>query len=286
MALSGRVKKWDDERGFGFIGPDQGSEDLFVHRTGLPSVNHSLAVGSAVMFDTEVRDNKPRCINVSGEGVVDRIGGAWGGKGGGWSAPAAPSSQPTTCPPGKQQGIVRKWMDERGFGFIGPDGGGDDIFVLRSSFGNQGGLVEGGVVFFVTQDNPKNPGKLQAAEVEGPAITDMRGKDGWGKGGKDGWGKGGWGGWDSGWGKGSYGAPWGGGSWGGAGGGAWGGPPQSAGGAWGGGAAAPSPAVPASAPPPATADTWKTAKDPEGKTYYYNTRTNETSWDPPAGYHA
>lgn len=39
MVLTGTVKKWVDDRGFGFITPDDGSEDIFFHATGLRTSN-------------------------------------------------------------------------------------------------------------------------------------------------------------------------------------------------------------------------------------------------------
>eukprot|EP00756_Hemistasia_phaeocysticola_P056068 Hpha_TRINITY_DN32098_c0_g1::TRINITY_DN32098_c0_g1_i1::g.115884::m.115884/K03704/cspA; cold shock protein (beta-ribbon, CspA family) len=193
MSQTGTVKKWADDKGFGFIEPTDGGKDIFVHRSVLPTMSHQLVVGGAVTYDIESKDGKPRACNVSGEGTCER-----------GAAPAAAKAAPSGPPPGKEQGTVKKWFDEKGFGFIGPQNGGDDIFVLRSSFGNKGGLLEGGVVYYVIGDNPKNPGKCQATDVEGPGVSPAGVGGDWGGGG------GGWG------------APWGG-TWGGGGGGSWGG---------------------------------------------------------------
>ena len=42
--------------------------------------------------------------------------------------------------------------------------------------------------------------------------------------------------------------------------------------------------VPAKEPEPSTKGDWTEVKDDEGQTYYYNTKTEETSWDPPEGF--
>ena len=51
----GTVKFYNEQRGFGFIQPDDGGKDVFVHATALERAGiRSLAEGQKVSFDTEV----------------------------------------------------------------------------------------------------------------------------------------------------------------------------------------------------------------------------------------
>ncbi len=36
MRFNGRLKKWNAERGFGFVVADQGEQELFVHASAFP----------------------------------------------------------------------------------------------------------------------------------------------------------------------------------------------------------------------------------------------------------
>lgn len=50
---NGTVKFYNDTKGFGFIQPDDGSKDVFVHATALERAGiRSLAEGQKVAFDT------------------------------------------------------------------------------------------------------------------------------------------------------------------------------------------------------------------------------------------
>jgi CspA family cold shock protein len=52
---TGTVKFYNTQRGFGFIQPDDGSKDVFVHATALERAGmHSLVEGQKVSFDTEL----------------------------------------------------------------------------------------------------------------------------------------------------------------------------------------------------------------------------------------
>ena len=51
--ITGTVKFYNDMKGFGFIQPDDGSKDVFVHATALERAGiRGLAEGQKVSFDT------------------------------------------------------------------------------------------------------------------------------------------------------------------------------------------------------------------------------------------
>ena len=50
---TGTVKWFNEEKRFGFITPDEGGQDLFVHQTGLADGARSLSDGTKVTFDAE-----------------------------------------------------------------------------------------------------------------------------------------------------------------------------------------------------------------------------------------
>jgi CspA family cold shock protein len=51
---TGTVKFYNDQKGFGFIQPDDGGKDVFVHATALERAGmRGLVEGQKVTFDTE-----------------------------------------------------------------------------------------------------------------------------------------------------------------------------------------------------------------------------------------
>jgi CspA family cold shock protein len=62
---TGTVKWFSDEKGFGFITPDEGSKDLFVHHSSIEADGYrSLAEGAKVEYESEQGDKGPKAINV------------------------------------------------------------------------------------------------------------------------------------------------------------------------------------------------------------------------------
>ena len=51
MASYGTVKFFNNEKGFGFIQPQEGGDDLFVHHSGVSG--NPLQEGDQVQFDSE-----------------------------------------------------------------------------------------------------------------------------------------------------------------------------------------------------------------------------------------
>jgi CspA family cold shock protein len=62
---TGTVKWFSDEKGFGFITPDEGSRDLFVHHSSIQADGYrSLAEGAKVSYEEEAGPKGPKAVNV------------------------------------------------------------------------------------------------------------------------------------------------------------------------------------------------------------------------------
>lgn len=66
MSQQGKIKFFDSEKGFGFIAPDEGDKDIFVHRNNVESLgyNQGLNDGEAVEFEVEETPKGLSAINV------------------------------------------------------------------------------------------------------------------------------------------------------------------------------------------------------------------------------
>jgi cold shock CspA family protein len=71
MRLSGTLRTWNDDRGFGFIAPTHGGAELFVHISELPRDGTRPTVGEKLSYELgRGKDGKPQAINV----IRDAIG--------------------------------------------------------------------------------------------------------------------------------------------------------------------------------------------------------------------
>jgi CspA family cold shock protein len=62
---TGTVKWFSDDKGFGFITPDEGDKDLFVHHTGITGEGFkSLTEGAKVEYEAQSGDKGPKAVNV------------------------------------------------------------------------------------------------------------------------------------------------------------------------------------------------------------------------------
>jgi len=61
----GKVKWFSDTKGYGFITPDDGGKDLFVHHSAIQGVGFKrLDENDVVEFDVEQGPKGPRAVNV------------------------------------------------------------------------------------------------------------------------------------------------------------------------------------------------------------------------------
>jgi CspA family cold shock protein len=160
----GTVTWYDEGKGFGFVTPDSGGEDVFVHVRALAGGLATLAEGDRVTYDVTKGDRGPQARDL-------RL--VRGARGASSARSASPSSSPSRQrsgrpgagrPPARAgEGVVTRYDAERGFGFITPDAGGGDLFVHASVLRGTDALAEGDRVRFAVRQSDRGP---QADRVE------------------------------------------------------------------------------------------------------------------------
>ncbi len=187
----GTVKWFDAEKGFGFIAPDDGGRDVFVHFSAIADEGgfRTLDEGQQVEFEASEGQRGPQADSVRpvgggaprrqdagygrerDRGRDDRDRGRDDDRGRGRDSDRGRSSSRG----GRSTGTVTWFDNDKGFGFIQPDEDGPDVFVHFSQIADSGGyrsLDEGQrVEFAVTQGQ------------RGPQAEDVRSAEGGGGGG-------------------------------------------------------------------------------------------------------
>lgn len=141
-AKKGVVKRGFLDRGVptsvGFImGPDGVYVDCHAE-----DLNYrELLEGGIIWFDQidgdKTRNGVAKAINVSGPGISKY---------------------------GKNRGIVRRWMHDKGMGMIQPEAGGEEIVAYKDNVNCSGILREGSLVYYDVKDE-------QATNISGPGVV-------------------------------------------------------------------------------------------------------------------
>jgi CspA family cold shock protein len=185
---SGTVKWFNTAKGFGFIQPDDGGSDVFVHISAVEQAGlRGLNEGDLVNFELE-QDRRSGKLSagqlvVTGQGAAPSRGGGGGGGGfdrprgggGGFDRPRSGGfggggggggGRPAGDPAGAGAGTVKWFNPTKGFGFIQPDDGGQDVFVHISAVEQAGlrGLNEGQQVAYDLEADRRS-GKTSATNL-------------------------------------------------------------------------------------------------------------------------
>jgi CspA family cold shock protein len=195
---SGTVKWFNTAKGFGFIQPDDGGSDVFVHISAVEQAGlRGLNEGDLVNFELE-QDRRSGKLSagqlvVTGQGAAPARGGGGGGGGfdrprgggggfggggggggfdrprgggGGFGGGGGGGGRPAGDPAGAGAGTVKWFNPTKGFGFIQPDDGGQDVFVHISAVEQAGlrGLNEGQQVAYDLEADRRS-GKTSATNL-------------------------------------------------------------------------------------------------------------------------
>jgi CspA family cold shock protein len=169
------VKWFNAEKGFGFVEFTDGSGEAFLHVSSVERAGHSsLEPGTTLIVRTGQGQRGPQVTDVvsvdtsTAEPEAPRSARPRGSSSGGTRASggARPQGRVVDLSGAREgRGTVKWYNAEKGFGFITPDDGGQDLFVHRSTVERSGGtdLPEGLRVRVKIIAGQKGP---EAGEVE------------------------------------------------------------------------------------------------------------------------
>jgi CspA family cold shock protein len=149
------VKWYNPDKGFGFVELADGSGDAFLHVSAVERSGHGSVPPGATL---EVRAGPgPKGPQVTEVLSVDASTASQEQPR--RARPDRPAYRPVDRPTVEEFGTVKWYNATKGFGFIGPDPGGKDIFVHASALEHSGitDLAEGQRVAVDVADGQKGP---------------------------------------------------------------------------------------------------------------------------------
>jgi cold shock protein len=151
-AVKATVKWYNPDKGFGFVGLADGSGDAFLHVSVVERSGHASMPPGATL---EVRAGPGQ----KGMQITEIIGVDVSTAGQEPPRRARPERPSADRPTVEETGTVKWYNTMKGFGFIGPDRGGKDIFVHASALERSGimGLAEAQRVAVDVAEGQKGP---------------------------------------------------------------------------------------------------------------------------------
>jgi CspA family cold shock protein len=141
------VKWYNPNKGFGFVEPDSGGVDAFLHASVVTDAGHrSLDEGDVLICDIADGPRGPQVVAIHRVEKSAQPPAGRPGLGGGGAGEVV-------------EGVVKFFDAAKGFGFILPDGGGQDVFISARTLTRSGvgGLEADQRVRVTTRQGPKGP---------------------------------------------------------------------------------------------------------------------------------
>lgn len=184
---TGKIAGVVTDKGFGFVKPDGGGEDLFFHHSAIDCPVETLAIGQEVSFEVDANAAKPRAIKLKIQGEKLSPSTSHGKPSRGRDAVRQSDSkrQPSARPPrpykpsadieNPVEGTIASIVLEKGFGFIKPADGSQDVFFHHATINySLEHLAVGQDVEFQIDEEAEKP-RAAAVKIVGKLLPNLSG---------------------------------------------------------------------------------------------------------------
>ena len=146
MLKKGILTKWNDDKGYGFITPIGEKQSIFVHVNEFKDRQRRPTLNRVVSFNLSSKNGKPCAINVELDDQSSVI---------------------------RKKGILTKWNNSKGYGFITPVGETKEIFIHISEYQGQP-LLNDKLSFTLSKDNNNRDCAINAIKFNKAKLTSIQ----------------------------------------------------------------------------------------------------------------